>query len=209
MSKHHTEYDCTLDVIKRFDFCGLFDKCETERGQHSAQLEFLIENQLNLEDLPKDAITLICQNSDAKESLECILKEESKQIYHSEIKFDYFFGTNNRIFINHDCEQDHISVWFDGKTQRKDEIFIVQIKLNQDEEKIDLACKGNISAAFHSDRITTIYGKEKSLDVFVGKQAYAVYYKYQEQLWLIYTNHDKPELDYTHIEQHPDFIPYD
>ncbi len=208
MSKHRSEYDCTLDVIKQFDFCGLFKKLETERGQRSAQLEFLIENQLDFKDLSKDAINLIYQNFDAKESLECILKEESNQIYSSEIKMNYFFGENNRIFINHDHEQEHISVWIVGKIPRKNDMLIVQIKLNENEEKIDVACYRNICAVFHHDHITTIYGKGK-FDIFVGKRAYAVYYKYQEQSWLIYTNHNKPEFDNSHIQKFPGFIPYD
>ncbi|CAF4087339.1 unnamed protein product [Rotaria sp. Silwood2] len=203
MSSQHTEYDCTMDIIKQFDFCGLFKDSDIKRCK---QLEFLIENQLDFELLPNDAINLIFQDSDAKKSLESMLPE---QIYNTEIKRNYFFGKNNRVFINHDSQQDHISVMINRETQRKDEIFIVQIKSNDNKQTIDLACKGSVYAIFHYDRITTVYGKEKQLDVFVGKQPYAVYYKYEQQLWLIYTNHNKPDFDDSHIKQHSEFIPYD
>jgi hypothetical protein len=209
MSNNRTEYDCTLDAIKRFDFVGLFKDIDTERGKRSAQLEFLIENQLDLRLLPKDAINLVCQNSDAKTSLECMLTQQPMQIYDLRINKDDFFGKNSRIFINHDCDQDHISVMIDGKTHRTGGMFIVQIKSDHNEENIDLACNGNICATFYYDRITTVYGKEKRLDVFVGKRAYGVYYKYEQQLWLIYTNHDQSDFDYSHIERHREFIPYD
>ncbi|CAF4369141.1 unnamed protein product, partial [Rotaria sp. Silwood2] len=142
MSSKKTEYDCTIDIIKRFDFCGLFNDLDTNRCK---ELEFLIENQLDLRLLPNDAITLVFQYCDAKESLESIL---STQIYNCEIKRHYF-GQNNRIFINHDSEQDHISVMIDGKTERQGEIFIVQIKSNENEKRNNLACKGNIDRIFH------------------------------------------------------------
>ncbi|CAF1063966.1 unnamed protein product [Adineta steineri] len=60
MSNSDTEYNCTLDVIKQFDFCGLFKDIITERGKSNAQLEFLIEDQLDFKLLPKDAITVVC-----------------------------------------------------------------------------------------------------------------------------------------------------
>ncbi|CAF3012326.1 unnamed protein product [Rotaria sp. Silwood2] len=142
MSSKKTEYDCTIDIIKRFDFCGLFNDLDTNRCK---ELEFLIENQLDLRLLPNDAITLVFQYCDAKESLESIL---SIQIYNCEIKRHYF-GQNSRIFINHNSEQDHISVMIDGKTERQGEIFIVQIKSNENEKRNNLACKGNIDRIFH------------------------------------------------------------
>jgi hypothetical protein len=97
----------------------------------------------------------------------------------------------------------------DGKTHRTGGMFIVQIKSDHNEENIDLACNGNICATFYYDRITTVYGKEKDLKVIVGKRAYAVYYNYEQQFWLIYTNHDKSDFDCSHIERHREFIPYD
>ncbi|CAF5145533.1 unnamed protein product, partial [Rotaria sp. Silwood1] len=39
MSSKKTEYDCTIDIIKRFDFCGLFNDSDTNRCK---ELEFLI-----------------------------------------------------------------------------------------------------------------------------------------------------------------------
>ncbi|CAF1124059.1 unnamed protein product [Adineta steineri] len=81
--------------------------------------------------------------------------------------------------------------------------------LNDNEENMDIACKGNISAVCHHGRITTVYGKANGLDVFVGKRSYTVYYKYENQTWLIYTNHDKFIFDTTHTEQHSKFLPYD
>ncbi|CAF1368771.1 unnamed protein product [Rotaria sordida] len=176
MSGERTEYDCTMDIIKRFDFCGLFKDSENKRCK---QLEFLIQNQLDFRLLPNDTINLVFQDSDAKQSLESIL---STQIYNTETKRNYFFGKNNRIFINHDSQQDHISVMIDRETHHKSEIFIVQIKSHDNEQRIDLACKDNIDTVFHYDRITTVYGKEKRLNLFVGKQPYAVYYKYEKRL---------------------------
>ncbi|CAF4096244.1 unnamed protein product [Rotaria sordida] len=203
MSSKKTEYDCTIDIIKRFDFCGLFNDSDTNRCK---ELEFLIENQLDLQLLPNDAITLVCQDSDAKKSLESIL---STQIYNPEIKRNYFGQKNSRVFINHDTEQDHIAVMIDGKTDRQGEIFIVQIKSNENEQRNTLACKGNIDRVFHYNNITTIYGKEKPLEVFVGKQPYAVYYQYEKQSWLIFTNHNKPDLDDSYKTQYQEFISYD
>ncbi|CAF4684613.1 unnamed protein product [Rotaria sp. Silwood1] len=202
MSRKKTEYDCTIDTIKRFDFCGLFNDSDTNRCK---EFEFLIENQLDLRLLPYDAITLVFQDSDAKESLKSIL---STQIYNCEIKRNYF-GQNPRIFINHDSEQDHISVMIDGKTERQGEIFIVQIKSNENKQRNNLACQGNIDRVFHCDGITTIYGKEKQLNVFVGNQPYAVYYQYEKQSWLIYSNHNKPDLDDSYKIKYREFIPYD
>ncbi|CAF3108706.1 unnamed protein product, partial [Rotaria sp. Silwood2] len=70
-------------------------------------------------------------------------------------------------------------------------------------------CKGNIDRIFHYDGITTIYGKAKQPDVFVAKQPYAVYYQYEKQSWLIYTNHNKPDLDDSYKTQYQEFILYD
>ncbi|CAF1531557.1 unnamed protein product [Rotaria sordida] len=53
------------------------------------------------------------------------------------------------------------TMMIDGKTERQDGIFIVQIKLNENQQRNNLAWKGNINQVFHYDDIITIFGKEK------------------------------------------------
>ncbi|CAF4216254.1 unnamed protein product, partial [Rotaria sordida] len=54
-----------------------------------------------------------------------------------------------------------IRIMIDGKTERQGRIFIVQIKLNENQQRNNLAWKGNIDQVFHFDDIITIFGKEK------------------------------------------------
>ena len=202
MSEARTEHGCTPEIIQRLNFSDLF----AESGTGNAQSEFLIEDQLDLRELPEDAITLIYQNADAQQSLE-LLVEETKRNFRSEVSPKNYFISNPRVYINHDDTQDHISIHIDGENQRVDGIFIVQIKSDNKDEKIDLACKGNICAVFHHQHTTTIYGRQPSFDVFVARRNYAVYYRYEDRHWLIYTNHNQPELDRSHDDQYSHFIP--
>ncbi|CAF1122263.1 unnamed protein product [Rotaria sordida] len=123
----------------KFDFYGLFNDSDTNR---SKEFEFLIENQLDLQLLPNDTITLFFQNSDKKIMTYLLIR-----------------------------------IMIDGKTERQDGIFIVQIKLNENQQRNNLAWKGNTDQVFHYDDIITISGKEKQFDVFVDNQPYAVYYQ--------------------------------
>ncbi|CAF1120910.1 unnamed protein product [Rotaria sordida] len=93
------------------------------------ELEFLIENRLDLRLLSNDTITLVFQDSDVNANLEFILS----------------------------------TILIDGKTERQGGIFIVQIKLNENQQRNNLAWKGNIDQVFHYDDIITIYGKENNL----------------------------------------------
>ncbi|UJR16344.1 hypothetical protein I4U23_003250 [Adineta vaga] len=211
MSRTRTIYDSTRDVIEQFDFDGVFKNDDAELNEYSIQLEFLIENELNFQLLPNDCIHLICQNRDAKTSLECVLKEQLMDTYSLQIDKNYFFEKNDRIFINHEQNQDHISVRMNsGNECPARGMFIVQINCSHQQETMELACKGNkICAAFHHDQLTTIYGREKSIDVLVGKQNYAVYYQYEGRIWLIYTNHCQYEFDKLHTEKYVEFALYD
>ncbi|CAF3991419.1 unnamed protein product, partial [Rotaria sordida] len=74
------------------------------------ELEFLIENRLDLRLLSNDTITLVFQDSDVNANLEFILS----------------------------------TILIDGKTERQGGIFIVQIKLNENQQRNNLAWKGNI-----------------------------------------------------------------
>lgn len=175
--------------FNRFDFRGLFSSSDTERYKTCDQYEFLIENQLNLDDLPKDAILLIYQNQDAKQSLESMLtSEELTNIYHSEIRSNYFWNENSRI-------------------HESNGLIIIQIKYDSIEEQIDLACNDQICAVFHQNLITTVYGKEKKCNVLVGKRKFAVYYQLKNEHWLIYTNHNQSNFDASHRQLHSFFLP--
>ena len=199
MSQGLTEYGCTAEIIQKLDLSSLF----SESGHGNAQVEFLIEDQLDFRDLPEDAITLIYQNPSAQESLESIV-EETKRNFRSEIAPKYYFNDNNQIYINHDRDQDHISIHLERKIPRSNEMFIVQIKSKTN----NLACKGeNICAVFHHQNTTTIYGKKTPLDVFIAQENYSVYYKYQDQYWLIYTNHSQPDLNLSHGKEYRYFTP--
>ncbi|CAF5166641.1 unnamed protein product, partial [Rotaria sp. Silwood1] len=70
MASSQTEFNNTLNIVKKFDFQGIFSDVHTERGKYSSQHEFLIKSELNFDQLKQENITIIYQDENARYSLE-------------------------------------------------------------------------------------------------------------------------------------------
>ena len=195
-SSHCLQHDSPWETIKKFDFTRL---------DRDDQSEFLVDQPFALTQLPKDAVSVVFQNVDAKESFECLMKEHEALMYPCHINKDYFFNTNNQIHINHQSDQDYIAVQIDCRDKRSPVrgMIIVQLRSPADA----LACNGDLLGVFHGNHLTTIYGKEKLFTVHVGQQPYTVYYEEEGQRWLIYTNDHRAQFDTGHLEQSRQLIP--
>ena len=206
MASRHTEYGSSMDIIRRFDFRGVYEDSRMERGKSSSQHEFLIENQLDLSLLPDEAITLIYQDANAQRSLEllCNNNDESAINYAQVVDDAYFFGKNPRIDIAEDDQSQYVTVSMrNEQLLRPADMLVVQVEPS---DAHGVACNGNLSAVFHCDHVTSVYGRA-SLTVFIGGNSYCVYCVVEGQPWLIHTNHSNAHFDSCHKALYPELCP--
>ena len=199
MASSCSDYGSSLDLLKKFDFCGVFLDARTERGKVSSQQEFLIKRQLNLRLLPEEAITIICQDDNALFSLNNMLKGFYTRSHVFQIDQMYFFGRNPHVRVENDEENQTLKIMLQDQHQyRSKSILIVQLESPDDR---DMGCTGNIICIFRYGHRTSIYGKH-ILEVSIDQASYAVYYADdQPERWLIHTNQANPHFDSSH-EQH-------
>ncbi|CAF4230859.1 unnamed protein product [Rotaria sp. Silwood2] len=69
LASPHTEFDCTPEIVKKFDFHYVYADLRTERGKYASQHEFLIESELDFDLLNDSDITLFVQDENARMSL--------------------------------------------------------------------------------------------------------------------------------------------
>lgn len=188
MASQHTEFDCTRDIIDRFDFEFIYADTRTERGKFSSQHEFLVEKQLNFDQFTQQDLTLICQDENARVSLRSMMTQLE---YETIIDSTFFIGWNPRISI----EQSHLNARrilvhnVNGAQTGEDGKLIVQIVSNNATKTIT----GELIGVFNRDNRLTIFGKGRI--TFIPETndiQYAVFYQYKKQIWLIYTNHIDP-----------------
>ena len=189
MASHHTEFDCTRDIVDKFDFQYIYADTRTERGKYSSQHEFLIESQLDFNQLTNEDITLIFQDKNARSSLESILTTLEYSIV---VDSHFFIGSNPRVIIEHcHLNPSKIVVSIDhGLHASDDGKLYIQIISNTTTKIIT----GTLIGVFNQDNVLTVLGKDRISFVRESDDIqYAVCYKYKRQIWLIYTNHTNPK----------------
>jgi hypothetical protein len=186
MANPQTEFDNTINVVRRFDFQHVYADIRTERGKYSSQQEFLIKSQLNLNELKDENITIIFQDQNAHYSLERMITHN----YLTNIDKSFYFGLNPRIVIEF-SDNDHEIIVFihDVNTSGIHGQLILQLSGDDTNRTIE----GNVNKCFQRDTISTIYANQQlSFIVNSNHIEYAIYYQFENQVWLIHTNSAQP-----------------
>jgi hypothetical protein len=186
MANRQTEFDNTMNVIRKFDFQGVYAHGGTERGKYSSQQEFLIESQLNFDELKPEDITIIFQDENAHYSLSHMVTHN----HPTNIDTSFYFGLNSRIIINSTDIDNEILVFI----QDFNPLGIYgQLILQLSGDDMNRKIEGNLSRSFQRDTISTIYSNQQfSFIVNLNNIQYAIYYEYENQIWLIHTNSLQP-----------------
>ncbi|CAF0839135.1 unnamed protein product [Rotaria sordida] len=183
MASPQTEFDNTLNIVKRFDFQGVFFDICTDRGKYSSQQEFLIKSQLNFDQLKEENITIIFQDENARYSLERMILYD----YPSNIDTTFFYGFNSRIIIRNSTDIDNaIDVYInDSDSSRVYGRLILQLSGQNENRTI----QGILNASFQRGNILTVYTNQQfSFINNINDTQYAIFYEYENQVWLIHTN---------------------
>ncbi|UJR07273.1 hypothetical protein I4U23_011561 [Adineta vaga] len=190
MANPHVEFDSTPEIVRKFDFEYVYADLRTERGKYASQHEFLIESELDFNLLNSNDISLFVQDDNARVSLISLF---DACCYPISIDSQYFFNCNAQVFIKHSQKTPKkISISVDSMSKSVEdnigELF-VQIKAKSPTKTIT----GNLLGIFERENIFTILGKKQIS--FVPESdllQYAIYYRYDKQMWLIYTNYTNP-----------------
>ncbi|CAF2925481.1 unnamed protein product [Rotaria sp. Silwood2] len=182
MASSQTEFDNSLNVVRKFDFQGVFSDLRIERGKYSSQQEFLIKSQLNFDQLQQENITIIYQDENARYSLERMISHN----YPSNIDTSFFYGCNSRIIIDSTGTTNEINVYInDLNPSRVYGHLILQLSGTNENRTI----QGNLKASFQRGTISTVYSTQQfSFIANMNDTQYAIYYEYENQVWLIHTN---------------------
>jgi hypothetical protein len=186
MASHQTEFDNTMNIIRRFDFQGVYSDVRTERGKYSSQQEFLIKSELNFDQVEPGNITIIFQDQNARDSLECMISHR----YRSDIDASFYYGLNSRITIKFTGTDNEIIVSIaDFDPSRNYGQLILQLSGNDTNRTV----QGNLNASFQRGDISTVYSNQQlSFIANLSHIQYTVYYKYENRVWLIHTNSPEP-----------------
>ncbi|CAF3395382.1 unnamed protein product [Rotaria socialis] len=189
MASYHTQFDCTREIIDKFDYQYVYADTRTERGKYSSQQEFLIESELDFNHLAKNDITLVFQDENAFNSLKLMVPTLE---YPTRMDSQFFFGYNPRVVIEHcNLNSRKIVIYINkGLGSSDDGKILVQMASNNNTKTIT----GKLIGVFIRDDTFTILGRERiSFVSEIADLKYAVYYKYAKQIWLVYTNHTSPK----------------
>lgn len=182
LASPQTEFNNTLDIVKKFDFQGVFADLCTERGKHSSQQEFLVQSQLNFNQLKPENITLIFQDENARYSLERMITHQ----YLSDVNPSFYFGCNARISIDstNNTNEIHVSINNTNSSTVFGQ-FILQIDSTDDNQRI----QGNLNLCLRNGETLTFYATNHfSFTTNMNQTRYAIYYECDNQIWLIHTN---------------------
>jgi hypothetical protein len=201
MANPQTEFDNTMNIVQKFDFQCVYADIRTERGKYSSQQEFLIKSQLNFDQLKDEDITIIFQDENARYSLKRMIKHN----YSSNIDTSCYFGFNPRILIkSSDIDTDNESISSTG-TDTDNEIIVSiedvdslrvygQLILQLSGDDRNRTIEGNLNKSFQRGNISTVYANQQlSFIADLNNIEYAIYYEYENQIWLIRTNSSQPQ----------------
>jgi hypothetical protein len=184
LANPQTEFDNTMNTVRKFDFRGVYDNIRTERGMYSSHQEFLIKSQLNFDELKPEHIEIICPDENAR----CSLQHMISHSYSSIIGTSYYYGLNSRVIISPPNTENEIIVFINGiNPSRVDGQLILQLSGDDTNRTIH----GNLKASFQRGTISTVYSNQQlSFMADLNHVRYAVYYEHENQMWLIHTNSD-------------------
>ncbi|CAF1494206.1 unnamed protein product [Adineta steineri] len=190
LASPHTEFDCTPEIVKKFDFQYVYADLRTERGKYASQHELLIESELDFDLFNDNDISLFVQDENARVSLSTFLDGCRYPIH---INTQYFFNYNPRVIIKHSLivpKKISVSIYCPTKSvdDHAGELFI-QIKSKTPTKTIT----GNLRGIYEREDAFTILG-HKHISFIPESELlqYAVYYQYEKQIWLVYTNYNNP-----------------
>lgn len=187
LANHQTEFDNTINIIKKFDFQGVYADACTERGKYSSQQEFLIKLQLNFNQLKDDDITIIFQNENARDTLECMMTHG----YPIDIDTSLFFGLNPQIIIEYcrDTDNEIFVCIKDSERLKFDGYLILQLTGDDTNRTIE----GQLTKSYQRGTVSTVYSdKELTFIANLDNIQFAIYYEHDNQIWLIHTNLPQP-----------------
>ncbi len=155
-------------------------------SQYSSQQEFLIKSQLNFDELKHENITIIFQDENARYSLERMITHN----YPSNIDTSFYFGLNSQIKIDSDDPDNEIIVFI---TDLNPLGTYGQLILQLSGDDTDRTIEGNLNKSFQRGTISTVYSNQQlSFIANLNNIEYAIYYEYENQIWLIHTNSLQP-----------------
>ncbi|CAF0901943.1 unnamed protein product [Adineta ricciae] len=186
MFESQSDFENIFDTIGKFDFQGVYADLRTERGKYSSQQEFLIETQLDLNQLDTSDITLIFQDQNACDSLECMVTHDHRSV----VDTSYYFNLNSRILIDYTDMDNEITISIVNLNKL---VNSGQLILQLSGDDTNRTIQGNLNASFQRGTITTVYSPQQlSFIANLEHVQYAVYYKDKNHLWLIHTNTSAP-----------------
>lgn len=177
MARGNVLYGNSIELIREFDFNGLFLSEITPRGFASSQQEFLVKDALSLPISTK----IICQDNFAKSTLFKLIGISTPSLYDIEIDSSLFFNDNPRIDIHE--ENGQITIQTDPS--RRGELFL-QIET---QNPISYQVNGDISTAFEFENSRIFCAKEQ-MQVTNAPSSYAVHFLYKGKLWLIHSTYE-------------------
>ena len=186
LANPQTEFDNTMDIIKKFDFQGVYADLCTERGKYSSQQEFLIKSQFNFDELTSGCITIFFQDQKACDSLEQMITLD----YPSRIDQSYYFGLNSRIIIKDVDIDDEINVSIQSSNRSG---IYGQLILQLSGDNTHRTIEGNLSKSYQRGNRLTVYSNQQFSFTADLNIEYSIYYEYDNQIWLIHTNSSEPE----------------
>jgi hypothetical protein len=158
LASPHTEFDCSPEIVKKFDFQYVYADVRTERGKYASQHEFLIESELDFNLLNDDDISLVVQGENARVSLTSFFDTCRYSVH---IDPQYFFNYNAQVVVEYSLTAPKkVFISIDCPTKSADdhagELF-VQIKSKNPTKTIT----GNLLGIFERENIFTILGKKR------------------------------------------------
>lgn len=192
MAKTATEYGNSTELIKRFDFNGVY--LEKDSGFHgryfaSSQQEFLVKNQLPLSTL---SFEILCQDEATVRSLKAMLGKGHPLINKIGIDLTLFYGNNCKININESNE--FLTAYLSDKRTGE---MILQYSTTE-----PIHVEGDINATYEVHDIKTIYSKgEIYLQGDLDKVKFSLYYLFNGQLWLIHTNQKETKYNLEYLRK--------
>ena len=186
LTSPQTEFDNTMDIVKKFDYQHIYADIRTERGKCSSEHEFLIKSQLNFDDLNDKDITIICQDANARNSLEQMITHQ----YSILINESFYFNSNPQIRIEYDHTKDDMTVFTNTNTSSTNQ---GQLILQLTGKNVNRTIEGNLRRSFQRGNVSTIYSHQQfSFVVDANNLQHEIYYEYAQQIWLIHTNSTQP-----------------
>ncbi|CAF1605563.1 unnamed protein product [Didymodactylos carnosus] len=188
MASYRSKSDNTLDIVKLFDFNGVYESPSDEyRYQHSSQQEYLIESELNLYLVYND-LSIICQNDLAMNSVKQLLNDNNAFL--DKIFVDSSFYHNKNAKINIDNDEHRLTVSLNGSKEQGE--IIVKFYNSVDDQ---FEIKGDIGLILNNNSIISVYVKQHiTLMINLKNINYSVFYISQDENWLVYTNSRMPLL---------------